>query len=114
LKASSTSGSAKAAISSVATLPAKNEDRSGRAAVLRAVVDAGQHDQGRGRLQCIGERQQHRQRRHRAESRQHADQRADQRAGEAVGEVLQRQRGGQAQRQVAQQFHGAATPLTFP
>ena len=35
-----------------------DEDRGGRAAILRAVEDAGQHDHRRGRLQAEGERQQ--------------------------------------------------------
>ena len=55
------------------------QDRRRRAAVLRAVVDAGQHDQRRHRLQRIGRRQQHRDRRDRTDAGQHADQRAEQR-----------------------------------
>ena len=112
------SGGAKAAISAVATQPAKNErerrdrqrragaalprhlvavdagddrrglarqvdqDRGGRAAVLRAVEDAGQHDQAGHRLEMEGQRQQHRDGGDRADAGQHADQRADQRADE--------------------------------
>ncbi len=57
-----------------------DQDRRRRAAVLRAVVDAGEHDQRRHRLQRIGRRQQHRDRRDRTDAGQHADQRAEQRA----------------------------------
>ena len=67
-----------------------HQDRRRRAAVLRAVVDAGQHDQRRDRRQREGHRQQHRDRRHRADAGQHADQRAEQHADEAVEEVERR------------------------
>ena len=69
-----------------------DEDRRRRAAVLRAVEDAGQHDQPRHRLEVERQRQQHRDRRDRADARQHADQRADQAAQQREPEVLQRQR----------------------
>ena len=50
-----------------------DQDRRRRAAVLRAVVDAGQHDERRNRLQVEGDRQQHRHRRDGTEAGQHAD-----------------------------------------
>ena len=123
LSASSASGGAATAMSSVATQPAKNEpiaavasagpgaalarhlvaveaghhrgrfarqvdqDRGGRAAVLRAVVDAGEHDQRRHRVQVEGDRQQHRDGRDRADAGQHADQRAEHDADQAVEQV---------------------------
>ena len=59
------------------------QDRRRRAAVLRAVVDAGEHDQRRHRRQRVGHRQQHRDGRDRADAGQHADQRAEQDADEA-------------------------------
>ena len=59
-----------------------DQDRGRRAAVLRAVVDAGQHDQRGHRRQRVGDRQQHRDRRHRPDAGQHADQRAEQHAEE--------------------------------
>ena len=43
-----------------------DQDRRGRAAILGAVVDAGQHDQRADRRQSEGDRQQHRDRRERA------------------------------------------------
>ena len=99
--ASLVSGAPSAAISTVATQPAKNEpiaaiasagparpclrhlvaverghhrgrlarnvdqDRGGRAAILRAVIDAGEHDQRADRRQAEGDRQQHGDRRDR-------------------------------------------------
>ena len=49
-----------------------DQDRGGRAAVLRAVIDAGEHDQGADRRQAEGDRQQHRDGRDRADAGQHA------------------------------------------
>jgi hypothetical protein len=60
-----------------------DQDRGGRAAVLRAVIDAGEHDQRADRRQPEGDRQQHRDGGERADAGQHADQRADQRADQA-------------------------------
>ena len=60
-----------------------DQDRRGRAAVLRAVVDAGQHDQRRQRIEPEGDRQQHGDGRDRADAGQHADQRAEQAADAA-------------------------------
>ena len=51
-----------------------DQDRRGRAAVLRAVIDAGEHDHGGRRIEIEGQRQQHRDGRDRADARQHADQ----------------------------------------
>jgi hypothetical protein len=53
-----------------------DQDRRRRTAVLGAVVDAGQHDQGRRRVERVGRGQQHRDRRHRADAGEDADQRA--------------------------------------
>ena len=64
-----------------------DQDRGRRAAVLRAVVDAGEHDQRRHRRQRIRDRQQHRDRRHRTDARQHADQRAEQHADERIQQI---------------------------
>ena len=79
-----------------------DQDRGGRAAVLRAVVDAGQHDQAGHRLEIEGERQQHRDGGDRADAGQHADQRADQAADEARSEVGRRQRDAEAEGEVAE------------
>ena len=65
-----------------------DQDRRGRAAVLRAVIDAGEHDQRRQRIEPEGDRQQHRDGRDRADAGQHADQRAEQAAEQREAEIL--------------------------
>ena len=60
-----------------------DQHRGQRAAVLRAVVDAGEQDDRRGRVGAEGERQQQRDRRRRADARQHADHLPHQHAEEA-------------------------------
>ena len=79
-----------------------DQDRRGRAAVLRAVIDAGEHDQGAHRGQPEGDRQQHRDGRDRADARQHADKRADQRAEKTEQDVVGLGRDPKAQRQVGE------------
>ena len=86
-----------------------DQDRRGRAAVLRAVIDAGEHDQRRRGLQPEGERQQHGDRRHRPDARQHADQRAEKAADEAVEKILPAQRDAQPEREIVQRLHSALT-----
>ena len=83
-----------------------HQDRRGRAAVLRAVVDAGQHDERGHRRQHEGRRQQHRDGRDRADAGQHADQRAEEHADEAVEDVVPVQGDAEAQHQVVEEFHG--------
>ena len=65
-----------------------DQNRRGRAAVLRAVVDARQHDQGGDRRQGERDREQHGDGRDRSDSGQHADQRAEQHADKAIKEIL--------------------------
>jgi hypothetical protein len=60
-----------------------DQNGGGGATVLRAVVDAGQHDQRGHRGQRVGGRQQHGDGGHRADAGQHADQRAQQAADES-------------------------------
>ena len=72
-----------------------DQDGGGRAAVLGAVVNAGEHDQGRDRRQAEGDRQQHGDGGDRAEPGQHADRRAEQHADEAVQQVERAERGGE-------------------
>ena len=60
-----------------------DQDRRRRAAVLRAVVDAGEHDQRADRIEAEGDRQQDGDGGDRPDAGQHADQRADQAADEA-------------------------------
>ena len=69
-----------------------DQDGGGRAAVLRAVEDAGQHDQGRDRRQAERRRQQHGDRGGGAETGQDADGGAEEDAGEAPAEVAERGR----------------------
>ena len=66
-----------------------DQDRRGRAAVLRAVIDAGQHDQRAGGIEPEGDRQQHGDGGDGPDAGQHADQRADEAAEEGEAEVLQ-------------------------
>ena len=82
-----------------------DQDGGRRAAVLRAVVDAGQHDQRGGRRQVEGDRQQHGDGRHRPDARQHADQGADHAAQQRVEQVLEGDGDAQAERQIVQQVH---------
>ena len=90
-----------------------DEDRRRRAAVLRAVVDAGQHDQRGHRLQRIGRRQQHRDGRDGADARQHADERAEHDADQCVEKVDRRQRDAEAQGEMTQQIQGIALWCPF-
>ena len=82
-----------------------DQDRGRRSAVLRAVVDAGQHDQRGNRRQRERHRQQHCDRRDRADAGQHADQRAQQDADEAIQQVRKRQRDGETDMQVGEKIH---------
>ena len=61
-----------------------HQDRGGRAAVLRAVIDAGQHDDRLGGVEAEGHRQQDADAGERTDAGQHADQRADHAAEERV------------------------------
>jgi hypothetical protein len=85
-----------------------DEDRGGRAAVLRAVVDAGEHDERGDRIQVEGDRQQHGDGRHRADAGQHADQRPQQHADQAIQDVLPGERDLRAEDQVVEDFHRAS------
>ena len=87
-----------------------DQDRSGRAAVLRAVIDAGQHDQRGRRPKPEGERQQHRHRRHRADAGKHADQRAEEAADETIDQVLPSQRDAKTEDEIAEGFHDSRPP----
>ena len=82
-----------------------DQDGGGRAAVLRAVVDAGEHDERGHRLEGEGDRQEHGDGRGRADAGQHADERAEQHADEAVEQVDRGQRGLEAEREVGEEVH---------
>jgi hypothetical protein len=73
-----------------------HEDRCGRAAVLRAVIDAGEHDHGLGRVEAEGERQQNADAGQRTDPGENADQRANQAADERVPQDVRLQRDGEA------------------
>ena len=72
------------------------QDRADRAAVLRAVHHAGEHQDGADRLDAEGQRQQDRDGGERAHARQHADHVADQHADEAPHEVVRLERDAEA------------------
>src|SRR5712671_5604167 len=82
-----------------------DQDRGGRAAILGAVEDAGEHDQAGHRLEIEGERQQHRDRGDRADAGQHPDQGADQAADEREAEIDRRARDAEAEDDVVEQIH---------
>ena len=88
-----------------------DQDRRGRAAVLGAVVDAGQHDQRAGRIEPEGDRQQHGDGGDRPDAGQHADQRADEAAEEGEAEVLQAERDAEAEAQVGEEITHQILPL---
>src|SRR5262249_2291808 len=75
------------------------------AAVLRAVIDAGEHDHRRLRLQREGDRQEDRDGGDGAEAGQHADDRAEQNAEEAVEDVGAREGDGEAEAEMVQKIH---------
>ena len=79
------------------------QDRRRRPAVHPAEVDAGEHDEGAGRLfEVEGDREQQRDRQRRPDPRQHADERAEQHAERRERQVLRRQDGSEAVDQVAE------------
>ena len=82
-----------------------DQDRGGGAAVLRAVIDAGKHDQRGDRAQVERDRQQHRDRGHRADAGQHADERAEHDADQRVEQVQGRDRDAEAEDQVVEDIH---------
>ena len=85
-----------------------DQDRGGRAAVLRAVIDAGEHDQRRQRIEPEGDRQQHGDGRDRADAGQHADQGAEQAADQGEAEIAPGGRRGEAGCEVLDDVHSAA------
>jgi hypothetical protein len=91
-----------------------DEDRRRRASVLRAVVDAGQHDHRGGRRKRERDRQQHRRRGQRADAGQHADQRSDHRADEAEQHVDRREGDAQPEAEVRDQIHRGHTGMGSP
>ena len=82
-----------------------DEDGGGRAAVHGAVVDGGEHDDGRRRRQERCERQQDGDARGGPDAGQHADQRPQDRANQSEEEVLRRERLGEALEEEADGIH---------
>src|SRR5215467_66999 len=74
-------------------------------AILRAIEDAGEHDQAGYRLEMKGERQQHRDGGDRPDARQHADQGTDQRPNKREAEIGGRERDAEAEREIVEKLH---------
>ena len=81
-----------------------DQDRGGRAAVLGAVIDAGQHDQRADRVEPEGDRQQHRDGGDRPDAGKDANQSADEAAQEGEAEILERQCDPEAEAQVGEEI----------
>ena len=81
------------------------QDRGGGAAILGAVIDAGQHDQRGGRIEPEGQREQDSDGRDRPDPRQDADQRPQHAAGKAEQDIGRRQRDAEAVAEILQEFH---------
>ncbi|KAG0772879.1 hypothetical protein G6F22_015362 [Rhizopus arrhizus] len=78
------------------------------AAILRAVVDAGQHDQRRGRRHGVRQRQQDGNGGQHAHARQYADQVAHEHAKHGPHQVVQRERDRKPVHQIIEDFHRSA------
>ena len=89
------------------------QDRGRRAAVHAAVVDAGEHDEGRDRLEAVGHGQQQRHRHGRADARQDADEGAEEHADDGVEQVLRGEDGREAVHEQAEVLH-QSTPSRIP
>ena len=87
------------------------QDRADRAAILRAVHDAGQHQDGADRLHAEGQRQQDRDGRERPHARQHADHVADQHADEAPHQVVRLERDAEAVPEIRERGRNHRPPL---
>lgn len=89
----------------------RNIDQNGRrrAAILRAVINAREHDERASGIDAEGDRQQHRNSRNRADARQHADQRADETAEKTQSKIFETERRAEAKREIVNElFHRAA------
>jgi hypothetical protein len=88
-----------------------HQDRRGRSAILRAVINAGEHDERADRRQAERDRQQHRERGHRADAGKHADERADHGADKTEKQIIGRCRDRQPQIEVRQKLMHVARSL---
>ena len=87
-----------------------HQDRGGRAAILRAVIDAGEHHDRLGGVEAVGHRQQDADAGERADAGQHADQRADQAAQEGIEQHVGPERDREAEQQAVEGcFHVTRT-----
>ena len=75
---------------------------------MRAVINAGEHDQRADRRQTERDRQQHGDSRHSADTRQHADKRTDQGAEQAEADVVRMRGDLKAERKIGEKIsHGS-------
>ena len=87
-----------------------HQDRGGRAAVLRAVIDAGQHDDRLGGVEAERHRQQDADAGEGADAGQHADQGADHAAEKRIEQHVRPECDREAEHQAVDgRFHGAST-----
>jgi hypothetical protein len=91
-----------------------HQDGCGRAAVLGAVIDAGEHDQRRQGVEPERNRQQHGDGRDRSDARQDSDQRAEQAADQREAEILERQRRAEARCEILQRIDLHPSAPTTP
>ena len=87
-----------------------DQDGGGRAAILRAVEDAGQHDHALRRRQAEGEGQQQRHRRDRPDAGQHADRGADDHADQAEQQIVEFEGRRKAHQQIVEELHVRPCP----
>ena len=81
-----------------------DQHRGGRAAILGAVINSGEHDQRADRRQAEGDRQQHGNRRDGADARKHTDQCADERAEQTKADVVWIGGDRETERKVGEKF----------
>jgi hypothetical protein len=89
-----------------------DEDRGSRSTILRAVIDAGEHDQCADWREAECDRQQHRNGGERTNAGEHADQRADQDTDQAQSEIDGRNRDGEAVYEICNEIHLPGLPRT--
>ena len=73
---------------------------------MGAVINPGQHDDGRGGRLAKGDGQQQRNCRHRTNARQHANRGADDATDQTEKQVIERERNAEAMREIGNEIHG--------
>jgi hypothetical protein len=91
----------------IAAIASADQDRSRRAAITRAVVEAGHQDDRRRRVHAVGDRNQQRDAGGRPDAGQHADDGAEQHADERVEQVDRLQADRKTLEKVADALHRA-------